>query len=169
MLTSYRVRACHPTVPLVPQFKNLLVKPLTVYGKNSRLGQVPIVSLDREVYVEEGSMARPKEDQPTDGELEVLKVLWDRGPSTVREVLEVLTVTRPRGLYIGHELIERHDGEGSCHPSTEGSCLHLSCKNGSRQNTKASCRSARGTGLRRIDGRSLLLIFSIRQNRRMKN
>jgi predicted transcriptional regulator len=41
-------------------------------------------------------MARPKEERPTDGELEVLKVLWDRGPSTVREVLDVLTVVRPR-------------------------------------------------------------------------
>ena len=33
-------------------------------------------------------MARPKEEQPTAGELEVLKVLWDRGPSTVREVMD---------------------------------------------------------------------------------
>ena len=41
-------------------------------------------------------MARPKEEQPTDGELEVLKVLWDRGPSTVREVMDVLTAMRPR-------------------------------------------------------------------------
>src|SRR5436190_20128781 len=42
------------------------------------------------------SMARPKEEQPTAGELEVLKVLWDRGPSTVREVMEVLNAERPR-------------------------------------------------------------------------
>jgi BlaI family transcriptional regulator, penicillinase repressor len=41
-------------------------------------------------------MARPKEEQPTTGELEVLKVLWDRGPSTVREVMEVLNEQRPR-------------------------------------------------------------------------
>src|SRR5438046_1896321 len=41
-------------------------------------------------------MPRPKEDQPTAGELEVLKVLWDRGPSTVREVMDVLNETRPR-------------------------------------------------------------------------
>jgi BlaI family penicillinase repressor len=41
-------------------------------------------------------MARPKEEQPTAGELEVLKVLWDRGPSTVREVMEVLHDERPR-------------------------------------------------------------------------
>ena len=41
-------------------------------------------------------MARPKQEQPTAGELEVLKVLWDRGPSTVREVMDVLHTVRPR-------------------------------------------------------------------------
>lgn len=41
-------------------------------------------------------MARPKEDQPTPAELEVLKVLWDRGPCTVREVMEALDRRRPR-------------------------------------------------------------------------
>jgi len=41
-------------------------------------------------------MARPKEEQPTAGELEVLKVLWERGSSTVREVMEVLNRDRPR-------------------------------------------------------------------------
>jgi predicted transcriptional regulator len=41
-------------------------------------------------------MARPKEEQPTAGELEVLKVLWDRGPSTVREVMDTLHTARPR-------------------------------------------------------------------------
>jgi BlaI family transcriptional regulator, penicillinase repressor len=41
-------------------------------------------------------MARPKVEQPTTGELEVLKVLWDRGPSTVREVMDVLNEDRPR-------------------------------------------------------------------------
>jgi len=41
-------------------------------------------------------MSRPKEEQPTAGELEVLKVLWDRGPSTVREVMDVLNEERPR-------------------------------------------------------------------------
>src|SRR3954468_21050147 len=32
--------------------------------------------------------------RPTDAELEILKVLWRRGPSTVREVFEELTETR---------------------------------------------------------------------------
>jgi predicted transcriptional regulator len=41
-------------------------------------------------------MARPKQRTPTAGELELLKVLWERGPSTVREVLNELAEDRPR-------------------------------------------------------------------------
>jgi predicted transcriptional regulator len=41
-------------------------------------------------------MPRPKEEHPTPGELEVLKILWQRGPSTVREVMEVLNQRRER-------------------------------------------------------------------------
>ena len=35
--------------------------------------------------------------QPTDAEVEILGVLWDRGPSTVREVFEVLSETKSVG------------------------------------------------------------------------
>ena len=35
--------------------------------------------------------------KPTDGELAILRVLWDKGPSTVREVLEVMTEARDLG------------------------------------------------------------------------
>lgn len=35
--------------------------------------------------------------RPTDAELEILKVLWQRGASTVREVHDVLNETRPTG------------------------------------------------------------------------
>jgi BlaI family transcriptional regulator, penicillinase repressor len=41
-------------------------------------------------------MARRKQQTPTEGELEILQVLWQRGPSTVREVLEVLNQRRAR-------------------------------------------------------------------------
>ena len=40
-------------------------------------------------------MARPALNRPTDGELEILKVLWERGPSTVREVRAALHPHRP--------------------------------------------------------------------------
>lgn len=35
--------------------------------------------------------------KPTDGELSILRVLWQRGPSTVREVLEELNKTQNTG------------------------------------------------------------------------
>ena len=41
-------------------------------------------------------MARPRNEGPTPAELEILRVLWERGPRTVREVLEVLTSSRKR-------------------------------------------------------------------------
>ena len=41
-------------------------------------------------------MPRPKYEHPTPAELEVLKILWDQGPSTVRQVMEVLNRQRRR-------------------------------------------------------------------------
>ncbi len=41
-------------------------------------------------------MARPRHESPTPAELEVLQVIWDRGPSTVRDVMRVLNRQRPR-------------------------------------------------------------------------
>ncbi len=41
-------------------------------------------------------MVRPRHESPTPAELEVLQVIWDRGPSTVREVMIVLNRQRPR-------------------------------------------------------------------------
>jgi BlaI family transcriptional regulator, penicillinase repressor len=44
-------------------------------------------------------MARPKADHPTPGELEILKLLWEQGPLTVREVLEQLNAVGPARAY----------------------------------------------------------------------
>lgn len=41
-------------------------------------------------------MVRPTSQQPTPGELEILKVLWLAGPSSVRQVMEALDDNRPR-------------------------------------------------------------------------
>src|SRR5215218_1716434 len=40
-------------------------------------------------------MAKPTLPRPTDGELAILRVLWARGPSTVRQVHDVLSRDRP--------------------------------------------------------------------------
>jgi predicted transcriptional regulator len=42
-----------------------------------------------------GRPPRRPGQRPTEAELEILKVLWRRGPSTVREVHEVLIKSRP--------------------------------------------------------------------------
>lgn len=38
-------------------------------------------------------MSRKKSDQPTDAELTILRILWERGPSTVKEVHDALAGT----------------------------------------------------------------------------
>ena len=42
-------------------------------------------------------MARKKVFKPTDSELAILRVLWERGPSTVREVQEEMEKSRKTG------------------------------------------------------------------------
>jgi BlaI family transcriptional regulator, penicillinase repressor len=42
-------------------------------------------------------MRKRKQPRPTDAELEILRVLWDRGPSTVRDVYEELKRDKPVG------------------------------------------------------------------------
>jgi predicted transcriptional regulator len=44
-------------------------------------------------------MPRPKTEHPTPAELEVLKILWDHGPATVREVLEHMSGGGRRRAY----------------------------------------------------------------------
>ena len=40
---------------------------------------------------------RRSSNRPTDAELEILRVLWDNGPSTVREIHDILNQTKPTG------------------------------------------------------------------------
>ena len=42
-------------------------------------------------------MAKKGPPRPTDAELQILRVLWQRGASTVREVQEALNETKPTG------------------------------------------------------------------------
>jgi predicted transcriptional regulator len=46
---------------------------------------------------QEETVARPKLPRPTDAELELLNVLWTRGPSTVREIHEDVSQRRETG------------------------------------------------------------------------
>jgi BlaI family penicillinase repressor len=44
-------------------------------------------------------MARPKQEHPTPAELEVLKLLWDHGSGTVRDVMSALQTQGKRRAY----------------------------------------------------------------------
>ena len=44
--------------------------------------------------------------RPTDAELSILKVLWDRGPSTVRQVYDALNEQRPTGYTTALKLLQ---------------------------------------------------------------
>jgi predicted transcriptional regulator len=57
-------------------------------------------------------MPRPRLPRPTDAELEILNVLWRRGPSTVREIHEVISSTRATGYTSVLKLVQIMAGKG---------------------------------------------------------
>ena len=50
--------------------------------------------------------ARKPTPRPTAAELEILRVLWQRGPSTVREVQETLEASRPTGYTTALKMLQ---------------------------------------------------------------
>ncbi len=64
-------------------------------------------------------MARTASKQPTDGELEILKILWDLGPAGLGQIHEVLrerrgvaitTVATMLKMMLAKKLVDRGDG-----------------------------------------------------------
>jgi BlaI family transcriptional regulator, penicillinase repressor len=65
------------------------------------------------------TMARPPNKQPTDGELEILKILWETGPAGLGQIHAVLeerrgvavtTVATMLKMMLAKEMVERQDG-----------------------------------------------------------
>ncbi len=54
----------------------------------------------------------PSTPRPTDAELAILRVLWDRGPSTVRQVFEVLLEERELGYTTVLKMLQIMDEKG---------------------------------------------------------
>ena len=52
------------------------------------------------------TVPRTPTPRPTDAELSILRVLWDRGPSTVRQVHEVLGRARPTAYTTALKLLQ---------------------------------------------------------------
>jgi predicted transcriptional regulator len=51
-------------------------------------------------------MPKPITPRPTDAELAILRILWDRGPSTVRQVHDVLSRERPTAYTTALKLMQ---------------------------------------------------------------
>ena len=73
-------------------------------------------------------MARPKQPHPTPAELEVLQVLWDEGPATVRQVMNLLKDDRPRGYTTVMSLLDVMHGKGLLKRKPEGRAFVYSAK-----------------------------------------
>ena len=81
------------------------------------------------VIVKERMPMKQNARRPTDAELTILQVLWDRGPSTVREVYKILNSDRNVGyttvlkfmqIMTDKGLVERDE---SCRPQLYRPCL----------------------------------------------
>ena len=66
-------------------------------------------------------MARPPSNQPTDRELEILKILWETGPAELGQLRSSLQKNRPVAtttvatmlkVMLGKRLVQRRDGSG---------------------------------------------------------
>lgn len=55
---------------------------------------------------------KTKQPNPTPAELEILQVLWDRGPQSVREIQRVLNESKPTGYTTVLKTIQIMTGKG---------------------------------------------------------
>ena len=80
-------------------------------------------------------MAMERLQKPTATELEILRVLWERGPSTVREVHEVLAQGKPICYTTVLKIMQIMTQKGSV-PRNEDSKAHIYKARQPAENTK---------------------------------
>jgi len=108
-------------------------------------------------------MARPATGRPTDQELEILKVLWEFGPSTVRDVWQRLSATRDIGQTSVLKIMQimRDKELLVCDASTRPQVFRP------KQNQKTMLKKLAGDLLDRVFGGSTrLLLMHAMENRK---
>ena len=73
-------------------------------------------------------MARPRHEHPTPAELEVLQVIWEHGPCTVRQVMELLEPIRPRAYTSVMSLMNVMAEKDQLHQKPKGRAFVYSAK-----------------------------------------
>ena len=100
-------------------------------------------------------MARPKHENPTPGEFEVLRVLWAQGPLTVREVMEYLNRRRPRAYTSVMSLLGVMAEKGLVTRKAQGRAFVYSAKAGRTKTTRRLLSDLLG---RAFEGSASLLV-----------
>ncbi len=85
-------------------------------------------------------MARPRNNNPTPAELEVLRIIWEQGPCTVREVMNLLKPKRPRAYTSVMSLMNVMAEKGLLNQKAKGRAFIYSAKV-SRDKTQSSMLS----------------------------
>lgn len=99
-------------------------------------------------------MARPKHSHPTPAELETLNLLWEHGPLTVREVME-LTSKNSRGYTTVMSLMNVMFEKGLLTRKQEGRAFRYSAKAKQERTLRKMLRDLLG---RAFDGSSSALV-----------
>lgn len=73
-------------------------------------------------------MARPRHKNPTPAELEVLQIIWEHGPCTVREVMNLLSSKRHRAYTSVMSLMNVMADKGMLKQKAEGKAFVYSEK-----------------------------------------
>ncbi len=85
-------------------------------------------------------MARPRHKNPTPAELEVLQIIWEQEPCTVREVMNLLKPKRPRAYTSVMSLMNVMAEKGLLNQEPKGRAFIYSAKV-SRDKTQSSMLS----------------------------
>ena len=85
-------------------------------------------------------MARPRHKNPTPAELEVLQIIWEHEPCTVREVMNLLKPKRPRAYTSVMSLMNVMAEKGLLNQKPKGRAFIYSAKV-SRDKTQSSMLS----------------------------
>lgn len=100
-------------------------------------------------------MPRPKTEHPTPGELEVLRVLWQRSPLSVRQVMEQLNPRRPRAYTSVMSLLNVMTEKGLLARKPQGRAFVYSTKVGRQKTMRRMVADLLG---RAFEGSASLLV-----------
>ncbi len=70
------------------------------------------VFVDNDESLRHNRLVKAKQPNPTAGELEILRVLWDSGPLSVRDVQKALNEVKPTGYTTVLKLMQIMTGKG---------------------------------------------------------